>query len=53
MGSLGEAGLLQTGPYMSLAKKNVKLPQETSTFEGSLHAAAETVLGRLDDGTKE
>lgn len=50
---LGEAGLLQTEPYISLAKKDVQLPQQTSTSEGSLHAAAETALGRLDDNTKE
>lgn len=38
---------------MSLAKKDVKLFQNIRTSEGSLHAAAETVLGKLDDGAKE
>lgn len=50
---LGEAGLLQPEPFVSLAKKNAKLPKQTSTSEGSLHAAAGIVLGRLDEGTKE
>lgn len=50
---LRKAGLLQIELYMSLAKKDAKLPKQASTSEGSLHAAAGTVLGRLDEGTEE
>lgn len=53
MPSWGDAGLLHTEPYMPLAKKDAKLPKQTSTSEGSLHAAAGTVLGGLDEGTEE
>lgn len=43
---------MQTKPYLSLSMKDVKLPEQISTPEGSLHATI-GASRRLDDGTKE
>lgn len=40
-----ESGV-QTGPHMSLSMRNVKHPQQTNTYDGSLHAGVGVVAGQ-------
>lgn len=43
---------VQTEPHISLSRRDVKHPQQTSTPKGSLHAGV-GVSWRPDEGTKE